>query len=451
MESVTSWKGKVFKRRYRLDDRIAVGRTVEVFRGYDLLEEREVAVKQPLPHLLSDRDFCDDFRAAAVRAIRLRHPGIVEVLDYGIEEDRPFVVTELVKEKSLQESLKGGKRMKPLGGMYFAIEMGRILSYIHEQGVTHGSLDESHVFVLPARKAKVSDPGFPVVLGGTLSPYPLSQDPKVDIRALGYLLYRCLTGRSKEEAMEDIKRNDLRWDSDMPERLKRFVQLCLQSMGQGGFSTAEQVLHEAISTLREYQPMVSIPKVSEEEAEAEEAPEARRLALPSIRLKQWQIWAGAAALAAAAVFLFVWMLSTIISPSKVQVPNFVNMSVEEAMKVAKDNDLGILVVDKTYDADVKPNYIISQSPKGGEMVKRKSVIQVLESLGPLTVPNLIGLSLEDAKMVLKGRGFQVGQITYRELSNYSPNRVVETEPPYGAKLSSGAAVNLVVSGGASSP
>jgi beta-lactam-binding protein with PASTA domain len=149
--------------------------------------------------------------------------------------------------------------------------------------------------------------------------------------------------------------------------------------------------------------------------------------------------------------LFVWILSTIIAPSKVQVPNFVNMSVEEAMKVANGNDLGIMVVDRTYDADVKLNYIISQNPEGGVMVERKTVIQVLESLGPLTVPNLVGLSLEDAQMVLKSRGFKVGEINYREDANYSPNRVMETDPPYGAKLSSEAAVNLVVSSSPSGP
>ena len=76
------------------------------------------------------------------------------------------------------------------------------------------------------------------------------------------------------------------------------------------------------------------------------------------------------------------------------------------------------------------------------------MIKVLQSLGPLTVPNLVGLSLEDARMVLESRGFKVGEIIYRDLPEYRENTVVETDPSYGSKLSSGDAVNLVVAGAA---
>jgi eukaryotic-like serine/threonine-protein kinase len=439
-----SWREKILKKRYRLDDRIAVGRTVEVFRGYDLIENRDVAIKQPLPHLLSDRDFCDSFRAASVRAVRLRNPGLVEVLDYGLEEERPFVVMELVKEKSLNEILTNGRKMKSLGGMYFAINVGRTLAYLHEQGVTHGSLDERHIFILPGRAAKLSDPGFPTVLGGASTPYPFSQDPRRDIQDFGYLLYRSLTGKDKDEAAEDVKKGKLQLDPEMPERERRFVQLCLESSGSGGFASAEQMVWQAVTILREEQPMVDVSAAASVEEEVEEEAEAPHpFTLP--QLKRWQIVTGTWVLVVAAVFFLVWILSTIIAPSKVQVPNLVNMSVEEARKVADANDLGLLVVDKTYDADVKTNYIISQSPPGGEMVKKKTLIQVLESLGPLTVPNLVGLSLDDARTVLDSRGFKVGEISYREVSDFTPNHVLETDPPYGAKLSSGAAVNLVVS------
>ena len=436
----TSWKGKVLKRRYRLDERIAVGGTTEVFSGYDLLEQIEVVIKLPIPHLLSDRDFCDNFRAAAVRAIRMHNPGIVEVFDYGIEEGCPFVVMEMIKEKSLNELLQKGNKMKPLGGMYFAIELSRILVYIHEQGVAHGSLDERHIYILPGKKAKLSDPGFPTLTAGATSPYPLSHDPNKDIRDLGYLLYRSLTGKSKAEAMDDIKEWKLEWDPQVPERFRRFVQLCLESTGHGGFASAEQTLREAITTLREDHPMLDVPTQS---SDVEVTEEAHPLALP--RLKRWQIITGIVVLLAAAIFFGIWALSTVIAPSKVQVPNFVNISLEDAMKLSGDNDLGLLVVGEIHDANVKTDYIISQSPEGGMMVHKKTVVRVLKSLGPLTVPNLVGLSLEDARTVLESRGFRAGEIIYREVPNYTPNYVVETDPPYGSKLSSGDVVNLVVS------
>jgi serine/threonine protein kinase len=417
MDTSDDWKGRILKRRYRLDERIAVGRTVEVFRGYDLVEKKEVAVKQPISFLLSDRDFCDNFRSAAHRAVRLSNPGLVEVLDYGIEEDRPFVILELIKEKTLHEMLESGRKMKAKGAMYFAIELGKTLVYLHEQGIVHGSLDEKHIFIFPGRKAKIADAGFPLVFSGAGSPYPRKMDPRRDIQDLGYVLYRLLSGRSREEAAEDVKKGKLKWRDDVPERLKGLVQQCLDSSGHGGFMSSEQMVWEAVSTLREEQPMVLVPEIRPaEEAPAGEAP-VHRIALP--QLKRWQIIAGVALLAAGAILLSVWILSAIIAPSKVQVPNFVNMNQE--------------------------NYIISQDPEGGVMVRRKTVIKVLVSLGPLEVPNLVGLSLEDARKVLESRGFRVGQIEYRQYQDFAADRVVETDPPYGSKLSEGDAVNLVVS------
>jgi serine/threonine-protein kinase len=442
MDRSLSWKGKILKKRYRLDDRIAVGRTVEVFRGYDILEEKEVAIKLPLPHLASDDEFNDNFRSAAHRATRLSNPGLVEVLDYGLEEGRPFVVVEMVHERTLHDMLKTKQKMKPLGALYFALEMGRILVYLHGQGVTHGSIDERHIFIFPGRKAKVSDPGFPSVLGGGARPYPVSMDPRQDIQDIGYLLYRCITGRSNDEVAEDVKTGELKWDPSVPARVQRLVLLCLESSGRGGFASAEQMLNETISTLREEQPMAAVPQpeaVAEETAEMEEAP---TIALP--HLKRWQIWVGASVIAVAAILLVFWMLSSFIGSSKVEVPNLVDISEEEALKVAGDRGLGIKVVGEMHDADIKATYIISQEPKGGVMVEEDTVIAVVRSLGPLTVPNLVGLSLEDAQTVLESRGFKVGEVIYRELPEYRENTVVETDPSYGSKLSSGDSVNLVV-------
>jgi hypothetical protein len=442
MDRSMSWKGKVLKRRYRLDERIAVGRTVEVFRGYDLLEEKEVAVKLPLPYLVSDNEFCDNFRSAAHRATRLYSPGIVQVLDYGLEEGRPFVVVEMIQEHTLHDMLELKQKMNALGALYFALEMGRILVFLHGQGITHGSLDEWHIFIFPGRKAKVSDPGFPTVLGGGARPYPVSMDSRQDIQDFGYLLYRCMTGRSNEEVAEDVKAGELLWDPSVPARVQRLVQLCLDSSGRGGFASAEQMLNETISTLKEQQPMAAVPQpepVAEEAVEMEEAP---AIALPHI--KRWQIWVGASVLAVAVILLLFWALSSPVGSSKVEVPNLVNISEEEARKVAADSGLGVLVVGETHDAGIKATYIISQDPKGGVMVSENTLVKVIQSLGPLTVPNLVGLSLQDAQVVLESRGFKVGEIIYRDLPEYRENTVVETDPSYGSKLSSGDAVNLVV-------
>jgi serine/threonine-protein kinase len=431
----------VLKRRYELVRKLASGKTTEVYLARDRIEGTEIVVKVLYPQLASDPDFNAAFRSSARRALRLEHAGLVKVLDYGVEDDRVYVVEEFVKERTLGELLAEGKVMKPQGALYFALEVGRILEYLHSEGITHGSLDEGHVFIFPRRRAKLSDPGFPTTLSGWARPYPPLMEPHRDIRDLGYLIYRSVTGRSEEEANRDIREGFLIWGEGVPSRLRKLVESCLASDGRHGYGEVTELLRETISSLREEQPMVPVPSLPtawrEEAGEEPPAGEGR----PA----RWRLWAAVASATLAAILLVFWLVSTVIGHSKVMVPNLVHMDLYEAQKVAADADLGLLVVGRAHYADVRANCVASQDPKPGVMVRKKTVIKVLESLGPLVVPNLSGLDLDAAKLLLEQRGFRVGKVIYRETDEYKEDVVIESDPPYGGKLSEGAPVDLVVS------
>lgn len=431
----------VLKRRYELLRKIASGRTTEVYLARDRIEEAEIVVKILHPHLASDPDFNAAFRSSARRALRLEHPSLVKVLDYGIEDDKVYVVEELVREKTLRELLAEGRVMKPQGALYFALEVGRILEYLHSEGITHGSLDEGHVFIFPRRRAKLSDPGFPTTQSGWARPYPPLMEPHRDLQDLGYLIYRSVTGRGEEEASRDIKDGFLIWGEGVPQRLRKLVETCLESDGRHGFADVSELLRETVSSLREEQPMVAVPPVPETPREEPAEGEVGKKEKPA----RWRLWAALASVLVATVLLLFWILSMVIGHSKVMVPNLVQMDLYEAQKVAADADLGVLVVGRAHYADVRAGCVASQDPKPGVMVKKKTVIKVLESLGPLVVPNLSGLDLDAAKLLLEQRGFRVGKVTYQETSEYKENVVIESDPPYGEKLSEGASVDLVVS------
>ncbi len=431
----------VLKRRYELVERLASGRTTEVYLAWDRIENKELAVKVLYPQLASDPDFNAAFRSSARRALRLEHPGLVKVLDYGVEDERVYVVEELVKEKTLRELLAEGRVMKPQGALYFALEVGRVLEYLHSEGLTHGSLDEGHVFIFPRRRAKLSDPGFPTTLSGWARPYPPLAEPHRDIQDLGYLIYRSVTGRGEEEAARDIREGFLIWEEGVPQRLRRLVETCLESDGRRGFTDISDLLRETVSSLKEENPMVPVPPLTlDTEGGAEEAEAGKKE-----KRGRWRMWYALASAAMAAVLLVFWIISMVMGHSKVMVPNLIQMDLYDAQRVAADADLGILVVGRAHYADVRAGCVASQDPKPGVMVKRKTVIKVLESLGPLVVPNLSGLELDAAKLVLEQRGFRVGKIIYQETREYKENVVIESDPPYGEKLSEGAAVDLVVS------
>lgn len=95
--------GKTLNRRYRIDEEIGQGGMGTVYRGYDTVLERQVAIK-----VLSRSGLGTEGRgkliSEAQMAAKLNHPNIVTIHDVGEEEDIPFIVMGLVEGKSLHEA-----------------------------------------------------------------------------------------------------------------------------------------------------------------------------------------------------------------------------------------------------------------------------------------------------------------------------------------------------------
>src|SRR5215470_17172638 len=96
--------------RYRLDRPIASGGVGEVWRAFDLVLDRLVAVKVLRSEYAGQRQALDRFRAEARHAGSVSHPAIAQIYDYGEDGDTqvPFLVMELVEGPSLADVLDGG-------------------------------------------------------------------------------------------------------------------------------------------------------------------------------------------------------------------------------------------------------------------------------------------------------------------------------------------------------
>src|SRR5688500_14825661 len=105
--------GRVLVGRYRLLAPIGTGGSAEVYLAEDAALRRLVAVKLLHPVLAADPAFLDRFRAEAHLAAGLRHPNLLLVHDRGEEQDRPFLVTELLEGGSLRDLLDRGVRLTP--------------------------------------------------------------------------------------------------------------------------------------------------------------------------------------------------------------------------------------------------------------------------------------------------------------------------------------------------
>jgi serine/threonine protein kinase len=197
--------------RYRIEGRLGAGGMAEVFRGFDTVLSRQVAIKILAPQYASDASFVDRFRREAQAAARLNHPNVVAVYDSGSDDGTHFIVMEFVEGRTLADFLAKGGKLAPAKATEIAERIADALQAAHDQGVIHRDVKSANVMVTREGIVKVMDFGIArmaegdnvtqtaAVLGTAsyLSPEQAQGRPvdaRSDIYSLGVVLYEMLTG-----------------------------------------------------------------------------------------------------------------------------------------------------------------------------------------------------------------------------------------------------------------
>ena len=187
-----------------------------VYRGYDPLINREVAIKTINPGGFSPaakegyrRRFFEEAQAAG----RLSHPGIVTIYDVGVDESQrtPYFVMQLVEGHSLQRAVEdAAKPLEPAEAIDIAMQIAAALEYAHARGVLHRDVKPANVNLTPDGRAVLTDFGIARFRrardavareeAGTLAfmaPERIQgkrADGRADLFSLGVILYWLLTG-----------------------------------------------------------------------------------------------------------------------------------------------------------------------------------------------------------------------------------------------------------------
>ncbi len=217
--------------RYRLDARIGLGGMSTVYRAFDTVLERQVAIKLMHREIASDSDQLERFRREARAVAQLNHPHIVTVIDAGEWDSHglgdsldidvgegdtggvggtPYIVLEHVDGETLKELIRRDAPLEAPTALAYAIEIARALGAAHVQEIVHRDVKPQNVLLGGEGGAKITDFG----IARTLTEEGLTMDGRVlgttdyvspeqalgqavtgqsDVYSLGVVLYEMLT------------------------------------------------------------------------------------------------------------------------------------------------------------------------------------------------------------------------------------------------------------------
>ena len=198
--------------RYQVVEEIGRGGMAVVFRAFDPVLDREVALKALSSYEADDPTFVERFRNEARSVARLSHSNIVQIHDFGEDKGFVYIVMELLTSGTLKDRLV--ERFSLTESLELLRPLAGALDYAHEQGVIHRDIKPSNVLLTAAGKPVLCDFGIAQILQqspsltrtgaavGTpeyMAPeQALGQSPdrRADLYAMAVIAYQMLLGRT---------------------------------------------------------------------------------------------------------------------------------------------------------------------------------------------------------------------------------------------------------------
>ena len=191
---------------------IAEGTFARVYRGRKIAGNQSVAIKVLRNRFVADAGAVARFNQEAESGLRLVHPNIVRIYEYGESDRKYFMIMEFVEGSNLRDFIRIRGRLSPPEALPLMVGLANGLKYSLEQGVTHRDLKASNILIASNGQAKLVDFGLATIEGDekkmaashgqrTVDYSALERtcgsakgDKRSDIFFLGCVFYQMLTG-----------------------------------------------------------------------------------------------------------------------------------------------------------------------------------------------------------------------------------------------------------------
>ena len=492
----------IINSRYELGRRIGRGGMAEVLVASDSLLDRPVAVKILFAEYAKDPLFVERFRREAMSAASLNHPNIVGVYDWGQVDTTYYIAMEFVQGRTLADILAKHERLSVLQACDIALDIAAALSSAHAAGVAHRDIKPANIIVSATGHVKVADFGIARAIGaaieqgltqtgavmGTATYFSPEQaqgaqpDPRSDLYSLGVIMYEMLAGEppfTGENAIsiayKQVHNVPVSLRSMNPELAPAFsaiVMKCLAKDPNRRYATAlaladdlrrfidgkeVRALLDEQSALDDAGPTIQLPTTQMTSTGGGRSP--RRPSsggqyppydevVPQ-RTAAWVFGSVISVIALVAVAIFGFRAFTDENAgTNIAVPNLIGLNIEEAKSLLID--LGLThIEDPKVRENASNDIVYEQSPTADTMARQGENVVLGYNPGfePVTIPNLVGLSVQEASNILKQAGLRLVVNNFVASLDIPANQILVQTPTAGLGARPNSVVTVDVSGG----
>ncbi|MBE6719513.1 MAG: Stk1 family PASTA domain-containing Ser/Thr kinase [Ruminococcaceae bacterium] len=485
-----NYVGKRLDGRYEVQEIIGVGGMSVVYKAYDNVDDRIVAVKILKEEFAANEEFKRRFKNESKAIALLSHPNIVKVYDVNFGEKLQYIVMEYIDGITLKEYINKQGAITWNDALFFMTQILKAVQHAHDKGIVHRDIKPQNIILLSTGDIKVTDFGiarFSRSDTKTLTEQAIGSvhyiapeqakgeftDEKADIYSLGVVLYEMLAGSVPFEAdsavsvalmqlQADAKRlTDI--NSDIPVGLDQICNHAMQKNPLDRYQTATEMLLDIEEIIKnpkvtfnytakiDANPtrVVSKSQINNYVRPAEPEIEDDDYSDPDRKKKIITASVIGLILLAAATVLLVMFFTNNVNKTSVKLPNFVGTSYDE---ILNSNAYDFEFVQETEKTDSQQSGIVlSQKPEAGTKVQKGSTVTLVVAISPddITVPNLYNLTEVQAKKKLEQSKLMNYKVMTKPNESVEDGKVINTEPKADTVVGTDTEITIYISSGPS--
>ena len=481
-----NYVGKRLDGRYEVQEIIGVGGMSVVYKAYDNVDDRTVAVKILKDEFLNNEEFKRRFKNESKAIALLSHENIVKVYDVNFGEKLQYIVMEYIDGITLKEYINKQNSISWNDALFFMTQILRAVQHAHDKGIVHRDIKPQNIILLPNGNIKVTDFGiarFSRSDTKTLTEQAIGSvhyiapeqakgevtDEKADIYSIGVVLYEMLAGKvpfdsenAVSVALMQVQANAQKLTQINPDIPKGLEQICVHAMQKNPrdrYQTATEMLLDIEEVIKNpnttfnysnnnetftstvVEPPHQIDDEYDEVIDPQEAAGRKKKTIAAVVISVIVL--------IGVIIGVVFMFTSGMNAKSQKLESFVGFSYDELQNDTSYDYQFVAEYRKTNDQE--PGIIISQSPEAGSRVTKGSTVTLIVAASEkdISVTNVYGLSLELAQETLKQDGLTVFKTMKVSSESIEEGKVVYTDPKAGTIVSSDQEITIYISDGPS--